>query len=63
LFEALECGIERPVLDEQFAPRGLLDRARDALAVFGAEDQRPEDEQVERALQEVEWPRSRWVDI
>jgi hypothetical protein len=42
------------VLDEQFVFRGLLDGAGDALAVLGSEDEGPQDQQVERALEQLE---------
>src|SRR5262249_61578252 len=50
--EALEGGVEGAVLDEEDVVGGLLDRARDPLAVLGPEHQGAEDEQVERALDE-----------
>src|SRR5256886_15904174 len=49
--EALQRGIERPVIDDEDVVGLLLDDPGDPLPVLRAEDERPEDEQVERALQ------------
>src|SRR5262249_42599679 len=54
LFQALERGKESAVLDEQLMIRGVLDGMADRLAVPRAEDRRAEDQQVQRALQQVE---------
>ena len=51
LLEPLQRRIERAVLDEQHTVGLRLDGAGDALAVLRAEDQRAQDEQIERALQ------------
>src|SRR5262245_9434224 len=51
LFEALQGGIERAVVDNQHVARLRLDRARDALSVLRAEDERPEDQEIQRALE------------
>ena len=40
------------MIHEQLVLGGLLDRARDPLAVLRAEDERAEDQHVERALHE-----------
>src|SRR6266568_6681405 len=52
--QALERGIERAVFDQQLLVGRLLDRPRDALAVLRAENERAQDQQVERALQEFQ---------
>src|SRR5262249_27092061 len=51
-FEPLQRGVERAVVDQQLAAGRRLDRVRDALAGLRAEEQRAEDEHVERALQQ-----------
>ena len=40
------------MVDEQLLLRLLLDRASDALAMLRTEEQRPEDEEIERALEQ-----------
>jgi hypothetical protein len=40
------------MIDQQRILRLLLNRARDALSVLRAEDERAEDEEIERALQD-----------
>src|SRR5215471_889246 len=52
-FEPLQRRIEGTMLDQEFVAGTLLDRARDPLPMFGPEDQGPENQQVERALQEI----------
>src|SRR5262249_17822228 len=52
--EALQRRVERAVLDQQFIFGGLLDRAHDRVAVLRLEDQRPQNQQIEGSLQEVE---------
>ena len=42
------------MLDEELIRRRLLDGAGNALPVLGTEDQGPEDEQVQRPLQELQ---------
>jgi hypothetical protein len=54
LLQPLEGGIKSSVLDQQLVLGRPLDSARDTLAVLRAEDQRPQDQQVERALQEFQ---------
>jgi hypothetical protein len=46
--------LERTVLDEQGIVRRLRRRARDALSVFRSEDQGTQNQQVQRALQQIE---------
>ena len=53
MLEAMECRVERALIDLQDIPRDLLDALRDCPAVQRVGLQRPEDEQVERARQEV----------
>src|SRR5262249_29157027 len=50
--EALQRGIERPVLDEDPIARSGLYGAGDALAVGAAGGERAEDEEVEGALEQ-----------
>src|SRR6185312_6693184 len=52
--EAVERRVQRAMLDDQHFARGVLDVLGDAVAVRGAEQQRLEDEHVERALEELE---------
>jgi hypothetical protein len=54
IFEALQRRVERPLLDQQDVARQLTDTARDRPAVQRFEGQRLEDQQVERALDEVD---------
>ena len=53
VLEAVQGGEERPGPDVEGVARDLLDAARDAESVELTEGERLEDEQVERALQEV----------
>jgi hypothetical protein len=46
--------LERTVLDEQGIVRRLRRRARYALSVFRSEDQGTQNQQVQRALQQIE---------
>ena len=62
-FEPLQRGVERAVVHQQLVARRLLDRARDALAVLGPENEGAEDEDVERALQQGEAVGISRVDI
>src|SRR5262245_10290210 len=52
VFQALERGIQRAVIDEDRVFGLVLDRAGDALTVLRAEDQRPENQQIEGALEQ-----------
>src|SRR5262249_17840580 len=54
LLEPLERRIERAVLDEELLLGPLLDGAGDPLTVLRAEDQGPQDQQVERPLQQLQ---------
>jgi hypothetical protein len=54
MLEAVERGIERPLLDEQDLVRELLDAARDRPAMERFEGQRLQNQQVEGALHEVD---------
>jgi hypothetical protein len=54
LLQALEGGVKGSMLDEQPVLGGLLNGAPDTLPVLRAEDQRPQDQQVERSLQEFQ---------
>jgi hypothetical protein len=54
VFEAMECGIERPLLDLQCLARHLLDSLRDGISVNGAKRNNPHDEEIEGALGEIE---------
>jgi hypothetical protein len=54
VFEPVEGGIERSLLDAQDVVRHLLDATRDRPAVLRFELQRLEDEEVERSLNEVD---------
>src|SRR5689334_5822587 len=54
LFEPIEGGIQRPFLHFQHVIGELMKAGGDAVAVIGSRAQALEDEQVERALQEVE---------
>jgi hypothetical protein len=54
VFEPVEGGIERSLLDAQDVVRHLLDATRDRPAVLRFELQRLEDEEVERPLNEVD---------
>src|SRR5262249_22667873 len=51
ILETLERGVERSVIDDEDVVGLALDEAGDALAVLRAQDERPQDEQVERPLQ------------
>ena len=53
LLEAMECRIERPLIDAQDVLRDLLDAQRDSPAVHRLERQGLQDEHVERSLQEI----------
>ena len=50
--EALKGGVQRSVVDEKRAFGLLLDRARDALTVLVAEDQDPQDEEIQCPLEQ-----------
>src|SRR5579863_2317342 len=54
ILQALQRGIQCAMLNEQLSPGCLLDGARDALSVLRSEDERPQDQQVESALQQLE---------
>jgi hypothetical protein len=54
VFEPVEGGIERSLLDAQDVVRHLLDATRNRPAVLRFELQRLEDEEVERSLNEVD---------
>src|SRR6185437_8801852 len=64
-FESLEGGEQGAGIDPEHPARDLLDAAADAVAVHRLETQRLEDEQVERALDDIGvrllHERSRWV--
>ena len=53
MLEAVQRGIEGSLLDLQLVARDLLDAQQDAVAVLRTERNRFEDEQVERALEEL----------
>src|SRR5277367_5781578 len=53
IFEAMERGIEGPLLDLECVARDLLDSLRDGIAVNGSKPNDPHDEKVERALRKV----------
>jgi hypothetical protein len=53
IFEAVEGGVERALLDGEVAPGDLLDTEEDPVAVLGPERDGFEDEQVERAGKQV----------
>src|SRR5439155_26878957 len=53
-FQPLEGGIERAVFDQQCIFRCLLNGPRDALPVLRAKYQRPQDEKVQRALEQCQ---------
>ena len=50
-FEALEGGIERAVIDNQHILRLLLDGTPDPLSMLRTEDQRSENQEVQRTLE------------
>jgi hypothetical protein len=52
--EAVQCRIERALLDAQHFVGITLNRFRDRVAVRGSEQQRAQDEQVQRALQQFD---------
>lgn len=54
IFETLEGGIKRAVLDQEFLAGSVLNGAGNALAVLLAENEGAKDEQVECALEEFE---------
>jgi len=54
VFEAVERGVERALLDGKLFAGDLLDAEQDAIAVERAKGDRFEDEHVEGALHEVE---------
>src|SRR4029453_4932578 len=49
-FQSLQGGIQRPMFDQEFVVRGLLDCARDTLPMLRAKNERTQNEHVERAL-------------
>src|SRR6185437_3419971 len=53
VLEALQRRVERSVIDQQRRPRACLNGERDAVAVMGPQREDAENEQVERALQQV----------
>nr|WP_237050905.1 hypothetical protein [Luteitalea pratensis] len=53
MFEPVERGIERALLDPQQVIGNLLDALRDCPAMQGFEGDRSHDQQVESALQDV----------
>src|SRR5262249_6907346 len=52
--EPLQRGVKGAVFDQQLVAGGLLNRPRDALAVLRPEYQHPQDQQIERALEQRE---------
>jgi hypothetical protein len=54
IFKALQRGIKRAVLYEEFLLRCLLDGSGDALPMLRAEDQGAQNEQVEGALEQFQ---------
>jgi hypothetical protein len=52
VLEALECRIQRTVIDDERVTGALLDGASDTLAVLSAEEQDAQDEEIEGALQQ-----------
>src|SRR6185437_2971607 len=54
ILEAMECEVERAVLDVERVARGVLDPTGDRVPVARAPDEGLEDERVERALDERE---------
>jgi len=54
VFEAVQSGIERALIDLQDLPRDLLNALGDCPAVHGFGLQRAQNEEIERALQEIE---------
>src|SRR6185503_17080681 len=56
LFHAVQRGIERPFLDPQGIVRELMDAHRDAVSVIGPRAEAFEDQQIQRALNEIEVP-------
>src|SRR4029078_12338060 len=54
LLEAVKCGVERALFDSEDVAGDVLDQPRDAVAVGRPPRERLEDEEVERALEEVE---------
>jgi hypothetical protein len=53
VFEAMESGIKRPLLDLQGLARHLLNSLRNGIAVNGTERNNPHDEEVESTLREI----------
>ena len=53
MFEAIERGIQRTLLGEQSAAGDLLDTQQHAIAMQGTERHSFQDQQVERAWQEL----------
>ena len=56
----MQCRVQRSVLDQQQVVGIALDGLDDAMAVEGAEEQRAQDEEVERALEESRCGRMSW---
>jgi hypothetical protein len=54
LLQPLQSGIKCSVLHKQFFVRGLLNGARDSLAMLRTKNQRAQDEQVQRALEKFQ---------
>src|SRR6185437_9652473 len=52
--QALERRVERPALDLELAIRRLLDERRDPVPVLRSPAEDPEDQKVERSLQQVQ---------
>jgi hypothetical protein len=57
ILEALQRRVERALLNQQNVVRQLADAARDRPAVQRLERERFENQEVERALDEVDWLR------
>src|SRR6476661_4262870 len=53
LLETVQCRIQRPLRDLENVLRHLLDALRDRPAVLRLDSQRLEDQQIERALDEI----------
>src|SRR5262249_45060863 len=53
LLDAIERGVERPLLDDEHVPRRLLDALDDAVTVELAQAERLQDEHVQRPLEKV----------
>src|ERR1700761_7382455 len=55
VFEAMESGVKRSLLDLQGIARHLLNPLRDGIAVNGAKRNYPHDEEIEGTLREIEF--------